>query len=1137
MNEFKAFDASTVELKDANIIEASAGTGKTYSIAILAVRLVVEKGLSINEILMVTFTKAAVAELQERVWLFMRYAYDVSQGGRIPDFTIASIVERAQILEGNETVANRLDMAIRDLDEICVLTIHGFSQKTLTELAFETEQMFGAEVLQDINELLEDCINMFWRKYITTLPAALLKELVAFGFNKSGISKIVSNHLSGKKLLGYDPRKNYDLASDEIADIIALINLSKSKHSEALSLIANKVEENAHELYEIASSNRYAAKSFAPHLKEPEAFVLQLIAFSDKAYVSKLFPEYLDMALEVKGLKEKFEELVLKAIVRIQMQAIGVVVNAILSEKAKSNLLTFDDLIEKLHRAIMGSNQKRLSAILQRKYKAVFIDEFQDTDRQQYEIFNTAFQGNSILFYIGDPKQSIYAWRKADIFTYFKASNDVDHRYGMNTNYRSSVEMIDAMNVFFKPVENFDTFYFNQGQAVSNTEIKEIQYVCVDSPSPNTKGHFMEGDLPAKGISVSEHSKKDSVIASVASSIMSLLSDAKYKIEKSGHSRSLRPSDIGILVRSHKEAVAVKESLARYNIPAVHVNDSLILKSEESDFIYFAMVAILDNSRGHINRALLSGLTGITRQDLLMLDETKVLNAFMRFREKWEKQGVYAALIHFIETYGILDRYRNGAEGVSEKSITNLFQIIELLHKTQSHREYTPAELIEWMKRAMEGDKRQGDEFVQRIESDNEAVNIITIHQSKGLEFNIVMAPFLDFNLKIDDWVSFRDPLTGEYMAGIGKDLSPEHREIVAQQLEQENRRLLYVAITRAVYKCYIFRNSFYKNSTLLQFVNLLPEGAHPQIEYIQVPEEQEGLRYYVDKHNEHTFSQREVSFYLTLQNWRQVSYSRLAAEHEQQFRPAALIQEDPYDQFIFKDLLRGAQTGNLLHYLFENIQFDRLNSQERIINQAINRFMPRQQEAYQEGLKTMLYHVLEQDIHIGDTRFQLKDISTDRQLHEFEFDFSFPVFDVAQLAELSDEHIAIHVRDEGEILGVMNGKMDLFFQHEGRFYILDWKSNYLGDTLDAYSQEELAKAMNDNNYHLQYLIYTFAAIKYLRSRMPDFDYDRHFGGVIYLFVRGVRHDSNYGIFTAKPSVDKVIQLTEILYGSLDVTI
>lgn len=1112
-NTYKDFDAATVALEGSNLIEASAGTGKTYSIAILVLRLVLEQQLSIKEVLMVTFTKAAVAELEERIRLFIRSAYKASTGIPIKDDNITKLVQQAADPQ------KVLKEAVLFLDETSVLTIHSFCQQTLNEFAFETDQLFGAEMLEDPQKLVEEEVQRFWRKHVTTLKVELLQQI----WSKDLMDNIVKasiEHLSGKKYLSFDDTADYTITEAEQDEWVKELVATAQKKEEATAAVLEYIITHTARLKTLSESNGYAKKSLLLLLDTPAGFLSEMLKKRTSAYIPKLYQDVLDLADEAEAAAEAHRAISNAIHIRLQCFAISEVAAGVQAFKQRNNLLGYDDMIGNLHKALVEKDNPALITAMQHKYKAVFVDEFQDTDRQQFEIFDKAFGTNTILFYIGDPKQSIYAWRKADIFTYFKARDGVNNLYSMNRNYRSSAPLIKAMNKFFLPTPDFDTFYFKGEEDV-------IDYKEVESPEKNTKGLFYKNNTPDVPITTFDLPNESQLIEAVGAQVALLLQPGVHRIEN----EAIRPSDIGILVRSRRQGMDVKSQLARKGIPAVTIDDAKVLQTEEAEYLLYLMEAMIDPDRSSINRALLSPFTGLTVAEILILDDEAALGLFSNYKNRWTQDGIYTAFMDFVADFDVRNILLQSENG--ERIMTNLFQLIELVHQAQSRKNLSMAELISWLKRGIDGMATDGDEYTMRVESDEEAVKIVTIHKSKGLEYKIVLAPFLDFaEFKNVTLVSFRDPETGDYVAAEKSKLTEEQETWYKQQAEQENRRLLYVAITRAVYKCYIFRNTHYYVSTLKEFQKAItPDDILIKAE-IEIPTVT-GYRYRENIPAPSRITDTPVHFSLREQHWRKMSYTMLAAKHEGTPRERALPQENEYDTFIFNTLRRGAKTGNLLHYIFENVNFTDDTRWGKWLEEAVRRFAPGQQELYLPMLRQLLEHVLSTTIHIEGETFSLSSVAFNKRITEFEFDFPVTVFETEKLNGLSDATSTILVKlNNGELEGIMNGKMDLFFEHKGRYYILDWKSNYLGFSLPDYSPEALAAALNENNYHLQYLIYTVAAKKYLESRLPAFDYETQFGGVIYLFVRGVRKEGDTGIFVAKPAYERILTLETILTQS-----
>ncbi|MEJ7767319.1 MAG: exodeoxyribonuclease V subunit beta [Chitinophagaceae bacterium] len=1129
MTDFKPFNASTVELQGTNLIEASAGTGKTYSIALLVLRLVLEKKLSIKEILMVTFTKAAVAELEERIRLFVRKAYKISLGQTIEDLTITKLVQQVEIQFSKQEIQAQLKEAVLFLDETSVLTIHSFCQLTLTEFAFETNQLFGTDTLKDHGAIIQEEVNRFWRENITTIPADLLKFLVEAGLTRDTIKEVVKEHLKGKKYFNYEKDKVYSFCEEDHQKIIAELKEVKGKEEKLREEMENYIKNNEKDIRLKSEGNAYARKAKL-HLYETSSELVKSIREKKSSqYIHKIFAEIITHCDDCDKAADDLKEKTHQVISDINCQAINIITTGLEDFKQRNNLLSFDDMIINLHKAFTGRENTKLVESLQQKYKAVFIDEFQDTDRLQYEIFQKAFGSNTILFYIGDPKQSIYAFRKADIFTYFKAKEEVQHRYTMNQNFRSSENLILAMNLFFQPTPGFDTFYFNNAP-------EAIVYREVQSPDPNTKGSLVKKGSASAPITITEAPNKEAVYKAVAGQIIELLSDPSYKITKEGREREITPSDIGILVRKKKEGRAIKSVLSHYCIPAVTIDDTKVLESDESRWLLYLLEAMLVISRQSINKALLSPFTGYRHQQILQLDDEVTLGLFRKYRLRWQDDGIFSALMDFVADFNVKEVLLHANTESGERIIANLFHLIELVHKVQTNKQFAPVELVSWLRRGIEGMETEGDEFEQRVESDEESVNIITIHKSKGLEYNIVFAPALDLvELKDPLFHSYRDPVSAEYIS-IEKDkLTATQEQWVLEQNEQERRRLVYVAITRAVYRCYLHRktSTHFNNSTLSYFSNALSNADNRLIEFEEAPIHDEKYRYRQDRGYKPPDRETPAYFELQHNNWTKMSYTMLAQKGEIISMPPASSQQDKYDHFVFNQLVRGSKTGNLLHQVFEQVHFSDSNNWKFVIDEALKQHLPRQHDLYAPMLTEMLTQVFQVTINVNGQTFRLSEILNNQRIHEFEFDFPVPEYNPADLNDLTSEGIEVRVSWDKPLEGIMNGKLDLFFEFRGKYYILDWKSNYLGDKLPDYSPDALSHAMNQSNYHLQYLIYTLAAKKYLQSRLDKFDYEQHFGGVIYLFVRGVRNTGDTGIYVNRPTLQQLSSLEKIISNSL----
>jgi len=333
------------------------------------------------------------------------------------------------------------------------------------------------------------------------------------------------------------------------------------------------------------------------------------------------------------------------------------------------------------------------------------------------------------------------------------------------------------------------------------------------------------------------------------------------------------------------------------------------------------------------------------------------------------------------------------------------------------------------------------------------------------------------------------------------------------------------------VYKCYINKNTYtiFNTSSLAPFINALEKNQSSFISFETPPELPPAYRYKKSVAQIKPAYLVANYFQLTEINWRKLSYTFLDVAHQPTFKSNAAKGLDAYDEFIFNQLKRGANTGNLLHHIFERIDFSDAQRWQQVIENALKRFISNPIAESVSHLTTLLNHVTETTIHLAGTSIQLKELQWDKKLNELEFDFNVALFNPDAVIRLSTPELPIQIRYAKELEGIMNGKIDLFFEHGGKYYILDWKSNFLGDRPADYSKENTQAAMTESNYHLQYLVYTLAVKKYCQLRVPVFDYDTHFGGVIYLFVRGVRKDKEQGIFAYKPPRELIDSLDSML--------
>jgi len=785
--------------------------------------------------------------------------------------------------------------------------------------------------------------------------------------------------------------------------------------------------------------------------------------------------------------------------------------------KQKKGYITYDDQIKTIYKALANESFKEK---LTEKYQAVFIDEFQDTDSYQYDIFSKVFSGNSIVYYIGDPKQSIYGWRGADLDTYKSAKVAVGENgiLTMNRNYRSTKEMIDALNILLNPDEEFNMF-----------KDEEIKYINVEHGAADL-GEMIDKGNNFSPVTIWEFDINDfeTNYTAVAQEIYRLLTTDVLI-----NGRKVTPKDIGILVRENKEGNAIKKILTRFNIPSVKRDDTKVLQSDESQMVRYMLNAVISPNRVDINCTLNSSYFGFNSVSLKNLDNERHLEIFIELRKTLMEEGVYNMISSFLTTYGVRARCMEDVSG--QRVLTNISQIAEILNKIEKQFKYSPEELLVWMERNTD----EGEDYEQRIESDDDAVQISTIHKAKGLEYNIVFTPCLSMIVKrkllekgnVNDFKK-----EGEYFFTLNyPELSSDDKEIFDSQKEQENRRLIYVALTRAVYKSYISLiprnyNGNPVSSSLSEILERYNQDNPELIEIKQLPKNGFEIidEQYKPPVDMPVFAPKEKPGIEIKNTFGIHSFSGLSKTHiSALFEKTILGGPEEYDQFIFQDLGRGANVGTALHSIFERLNFADSSSWEQTLRDASKYYPNIIKEERLDLFKQMVNHVMTAELNCDGSIFKLDEVTNSQKLPELEFCFSLKKVNRYTINDiLGDE---ADLGGETDIEGLMIGFIDLFFEHNGKYYILDWKSNFLGNNVEDYGQSGLSEGMKGNNYNLQYYIYTIAMKRYLEGKIPGFDYEKQFGGVFYLFLRGVRsNDQSTGIFYEKPPMEKVMRLEEL---------
>lgn len=1094
-NTMNPFDIKATSLDGSSMLEASAGTGKTYSIAILVLRLILEKEIPLEKILMVTFTNAAVAELEARIRLFVRLGYRHACGETIKDDNIKEVVG-----DKDENKKGLLRKAVQSLDNLSVMTIHSFCQKTIGEFTFETNQAFDFEIVTEDAFILKNASNRFVRETLNSLEYEQFNEIIN-NLKLGKMPEMLRKHMQGMEFI--------DSKLEQDVDLIKVKELIKEKNEQFDLYIRSKFPE----IIATQSKDALGKEAVEGNVSEFKR------RFNDQIKKSAgYFERYRYLVAEFESHQNEVRHAELELYNYFYLNFFHQSEIRINETKQKKGYISYDDQIKTIHTALQNP---QFINNLKEKFDAVFIDEFQDTDKYQYEIFSKLFEGKT-LFYIGDPKQSIYGWRSADLDTYKEARISVgkDKTYTLDKNYRSTPRMLKALEKLMNDENMF--------------EDQDIQFEKVSAGKSNMGELLVKGEMTTP-VTIWKFDENDLETSNdaVAQEIFLLLQNGKIGEE------GVKPTDIGVLVRTNKEGRDIKKTLARFNIPAVQRDDTKVIESDEADQIRYLILAVLNPKRNEINRAIQSRHFGFLYDKIKDLSEDEHIRIFLGLKNTLREEGVYNMIAQFIDLYGIRKTCLDKVEG--QRVLSNMNQIAEILHRLERRAKLKPEDLVVWMERNRDD---SSEEYQQRIESDDEAVQIATIHKAKGLEYKIVFAPALClipnfFFLNKNNVNSFRKGNQYHFTFNY-PGLSDDDKQSYDREKLQEDRRLIYVALTRAAYKCYVsYMPRVYNKKSIVSAFDPLFERVKEGIEGLIDVIDYSGGNFkkfkgdYNDKKQDTpsvprtpALTSEDVKVPLQVHSFSALNKQHFSAPFEKQEL------EEAYDHFIFQELGRGASVGTALHSIFERLHFNKQDTWEQTLQEAARYYPNILKEDHLRHFRTLVEHTMAVNLTLSDETFQLGAIADEKKLPELQFNFSMNGVAKAVIDRIMGEEAEL--TGDAELQGLMTGFIDLLFEHNGKYYILDWKSNHLGNNLADYDTEGLVEAMKGSNYNLQYLIYTVAVKRWLEQRVPGFDFENHFGGVIYLFLRGVREGKKTGVFTALPEKKMVEELDRAFGKTLE---
>ncbi|WP_163647690.1 exodeoxyribonuclease V subunit beta [Modicisalibacter sp. 'Wilcox'] len=1218
-------------LHGSRLIEASAGTGKTFTIALLYVRLVLgarhaedaaafHRPLTPPEILVVTFTNAATQELRERIRARLVEAAEVFlQSDDTADpllITLRDEYDPASWPAG----ARRLQLAAEWMDEAAVSTIHSWCYRMLREHAFDSGSLFSLDLEPDQTELELEVVRDYWRSFYYPLPGAALDVVDRHWEKPEDLHDDLRALLPLTEALpqGIAPPAE-TIARTETAIRERLAELKAPWPTWADELAALFDEGQKRKAFNAQKLNTRNRGNWLAALREWSQSDARRPGLSDAAW-QRLTPEGIAeiwkdappahpafdaiaaLPSELAALPEPRADLLTHAAhwCRERLER----------EQQRRAEMGPNELMTHLDRALRGANCEALGAQIRRQFPVALVDEFQDTDPVQYRIFDCVYRiaenrPETGVFLIGDPKQAIYAFRGADIHTYLQARRDTAGRHvTLGTNYRSSAPMVAAVNRCFDVAEqhppgaflfrsrNEDPVPFQPVKAKGRKE----RLVVDGEPQPALTLWQLDADEP-----LARTTYRLGMAERCASRMAALLEQGQRgragfrEGGDGGDLRPLRPGDMAVLVNGLSEARAIRRALARRGIKSVYLSDrDQVFAAAVAGELESWLRACADPDDDAALRAALAtpslGL-GLAELDALNEDELAWEDRVVQFRDyhrQWRDQGVLALLRRLMNDFDVPARLLDAAHGhEGERALTDLLHLGEVLQHASQELDGEHA-LIRFLAESRADPNAGGaDTHRLRLESDADLVQVITIHKSKGLEYPLVFLPFICSHrpLKPDDtplrWHDDRGRLRIA-LEGDEATLAAADRERLGEDL-----RKLYVALTRARHATWAGLaplkglEASAIGHLLTGGTELAPEafgkalatlrGDCEAIALEPAPAVEERAIALDDAAG--TPGEARIPARAAREHWWIASYSALTFSTHADARPemaasapngdaiaapqaplpepatpleatAIEVIEEPRDSATTTETApslhrfpRGPGPGTFLHGLLEwagQQGFGWVLANPAALEDTLaRRCNVRGWTAWVPTLHEWLTRLLATPLPLPDGDTLRLDALNVYQV-ELEFWFAAHRVDTRALDDAVRRHTLGRLTrpraDRDMLNGMLKGFIDLVFERDGRYYVADWKSNHLGPDDAAYTPEALAVAIAGKRYDLQYALYLLALHRLLTSRLPDYDYDRHIGGSLTVFLRGANAPGR-GVHAERPPRELIEALDALFQG------
>ena len=1163
-------------LDGVQLIEASAGTGKTYTLATLFTRLIVEQRLRMGQVLAVTYTEAATQELRKRIRERLALAANVIgmpvRDDEDHEIALTRFILDRHLAGGTETpaqLARRLRTAVEETDLAAIFTIHGFCARVLREHALEAGQGLAAvELLGNARDLYAEVAADLWRVHAADPETAdaligLWKDPDTLAEDLPALCKPLPLYPAAPAEGDEERQVAVDATrAGRAAHLVEAIGLYLA---EARAVIATAFDAK------VFDGRRARRPSFDKAFDELQAgAVLADWPRTDKTHLQKLLPNALlgyckegqEARVPVSPLFDALRDWCEAddAWQQMQLARRAALLHRLRDEarqrlqllKRTRRVQTYDDLIDRVADALAGGpDTLALVSRLRAQYRIALADEFHDTDERQWQIFARVFGDSDAvraigdvpaLFLIGDPKQAIYGFRGGDVATYLSAKHHpaTVHADPLTHNFRSRPAVLRAVQALYT------------GAAAAGQEAfahPGIHFEAVEPGGAQRDDHYLRDGTPAPALTLrllrgdggplDADASREAAVAACVADIHAVLSAARGD-RALIRGRRVQPGDIAVLVRNHKDATRVQQALARAGVPAVAAGRQSLFETAEAGELRTLLLALLHPSdSGRLRAALSTVLFGQDAAAIAALEDGGDAQRdhqakLLHWRERWQRSGPFALVSELCaeqatRLLGLLD---------GERRLTNYLQLGEHLQEAAA-RTLGLQGLLDWLQmriaRADPGDEAQ----LLRLESDALRVQIVTLHKSKGLEYPLVYLPFAGLGTHRPDTSRHRIVHDDDGRRVLQWKIDKEDAawkaagEAARRDAIAEDARLLYVGLTRAAHALWIAAGDvkdFDRSRLAPLLAGIAGLRAQADVRIVDGPAEPPPPRLAQDGAT--VVAPARTARGRVAADWWVYSFTQLA--HAEGADPlAAATQADPggedeapaSDADVLPDAavtplmqadprFAGSRFGVVMHAALENADFAAWrdwqpgdpapDGQADVIVQALHEGGYAEADI-DDGLAVLVPLVGQTLCTTLPEGVRLADVPAASRRAEIEFHFAMQPTAVPALLALLHRHGLLRHRSafgtRARLEGLMTGLIDLTYGHDGRWYMLDYKSNQL----PAYDAATMQQAMAHSEYDLQALIYTLALHRWLRFRLGDaYDYARDFGGIRYLFCRGL---------------------------------